>query len=763
MNQFKNFVSRHAFWLRLAVVALVCVAVAAWAEYDLSSRVDGQPVYEIVNDEYTRVVEIPRGEDAGLLQQTELSAGQTLYGVRLDIATYDYAFSTGSLTVELLCADRQTVAACGATDCITLKDNTFADVIFDAPYTAAADETLLMRICYTAPGDPDRPLGLWASEGEAENMPLCTASGESLNGTAALQYVVDYSGAWSKTVGRPVYLLLITAVVLGFELLFGLKKRWTLPAAYFAAALALGLAFSLVTPPLVAPDEYSHLARSYQYACELVDHVHGDEEFHLMVRPCDAPYFKTQTGDIGIFAYKEMASHLTEGGNKTEFTVPSGAVVATGRGIYANYIAQGFGIALAFRLGLGFHGMLLLGRVFNLLQYLLLTVLTVWWAPKRTQALFACVGLLPMSLQMAASLSPDGAVLGFAFLLTALCLRLREESATRPCLIALVVTALALAPSKATYLPMVLLILLIPAAHLDPRSNKAVSAPEKRRTLQPGTWIKIGCLLLALVLWAAQNLSSVLYITRDVDNVGLTRAAVALATAAVLLGLVYYKVRNNPGARKIFLTVLGLGVCAVVPVGIYNLTHMWGGLTPEDLVGSIQPNGDSVYTYAIGYICRNVPATVKLLLRSVSAQGASWLQGLLGTALGEPIVYPIQVSWLLGVGLVLALLAASLRSEKDPARLDTPAARWGVGLTLVCVVGLTVVAALTWTPINYFTIFGLQGRYWLPVLPLALLLVGESGAVRTHKDLGCPAVFAVLSLTSLVILQGYGLYAAWQM
>ena len=78
------------------------------------------------------------------------------------------------------------------------------------------------------------------------------------------------------------------------------------------------------------------------------------------------------------------------------------------------------------------------------------------------------------------------------------------------------------------------------------------------------------------------------------------------------------------------------------------------------------PNGDSIWTFSLGYICRNLPATAKLLLRTIPAQGALWLQGILGTTLGEPIVYRIDVSWLLGVGLVLALLAAALPVQDEP-------------------------------------------------------------------------------------------------
>ena len=137
-----------------------------------------------------------------------------------------------------------------------------------------------------------------------------------------------------------------------------------------------------------------------------------------------------------------------------------------------------------------------------------------------------------------------------------------------------------------------------------------------------------------------------------------------------------------------------------VPVALYRLTHMWGGLTPEQLVGSVQPNGDSIYTYSAGYICRNLPATVKLLLRSASAQGAAWLQGLLGTALGEPIVYPVAVSWVLGVALVLVLLAAAL-PQADTPLLPRRACAGRLGHRGPALSASRFFAALSWTPINY--------------------------------------------------------------
>ena len=100
MQKIKDFCERHRLlWLTL-LVALAAAAVAAWAGFDLGQRVDNQPVYEIVNDDYTRTVVIPATADAatqddgttGLYLPVPLKSGQRIYGVRLDLTTHNWAF-----------------------------------------------------------------------------------------------------------------------------------------------------------------------------------------------------------------------------------------------------------------------------------------------------------------------------------------------------------------------------------------------------------------------------------------------------------------------------------------------------------------------------------------------------------------------------------------------------------------------------------------------------------------------------------------------
>ncbi|MBQ8647886.1 MAG: DUF2142 domain-containing protein, partial [Oscillospiraceae bacterium] len=86
--------------------------------------------------------------------------------------------------------------------------------------------------------------------------------------------------------------------------------------------------------------------------------------------------------------------------------------------------------------------------------------------------------------------------------------------------------------------------------------------------------------------------------------------------------------------------------------------------------------------------------------------------------------------------------------------------RWTMALILAGVSGLLVFACLTWTPVNYEILFGLQGRYFLPVLPLALLLWGENGWLRLGRDLSRPVRLGAVLLPALALMQAMYLYAA---
>lgn len=747
MQQNKKFLRVLCSLLAAALAAWCTVLLCRWVGYDLQEQLGNTPSYEIINDDYSQIIDIPA---KGLTQAMPLKAGQPFYGVRFKFSTHGQLYKSGMTMVEAYNeAGEQILFAAG--NFLNIWDDTFTEFTCNEAYIPDHDETLTIRLYNESAWDG--PLGVWASEGEVSGMPLSVTDGDTLNATMAMQRVSDFTGSWPAALAARLQKPLAAAVFIAV-----LLAMLHAPLYLFvpAVGLALGVTFTYVTPALVAPDEYTHLAAAYELASTWSGQTAADEDGNLLLRECDAAHFGTKTGDIGVLAYKnEAIAETSEPGSPDVLTTHS--EVKTGQGS-GSYLAQALGIRLARAQGKNFYTMLLYGRLANLILYLLLAALAVWLAPTSLRGLFACVALLPMPLQLAASLSPDAAVLGLVFSFTALCLRLRGEKAVWWQKILLIVLGGLTAPGKAIYLPVILLCLLIPAENLTYDGNPTVKFLGEE--LPGGCCIHAATLVLAFCFWLAANLNAVAYAARDMNTTVLVTAAAAAAVLLVLALAAYLKLHKRPKVffwcKVAFAAVLVVGAVG----GVYAVSHMGGGLDPDQLTMTY-PNGDSIWTFSFGYICRNIPATVKLLLRTLPEQGALWLQGLLGTTLGEPIVYRIDVSWLLGVGLLLAVLAAALPRQDEPALLGRRSKAGTAGICL-CVVLAVLAAALNWTPINYQTIFGLQGRYLLPILPLALLLVKSSKKLALRRDASRAAALCTSTLTMLTLLQGFGLYAAWQ-
>ena len=747
MQQNKKFLRVLCSLLAAALAAWCTVLLCRWVGYDLQERLGNTPSYEIINDDYSQIIDIPA---KGLTQAMPLKAGQPFYGVRFKFSTHGQLYKSGMTMVEAYNeAGEQILFAAG--NFLNIWDDTFTEFTCNEPYIPDHDETLTIRLYNESAWDG--PLGVWASEGEVSGMPLSVTDGDTLNATMAMQRVSDFTGSWPAALAARLQKPLAAAVFIAV-----LLAMLHAPLYLFVpvVGLALGVTFTYVTPALVAPDEYTHLAAAYELASTWSGQTAADEDGNLLLRECDAAHFGTKTGDIGVLAYKnEAIAETSEPGSPDVLTTHSEVKAGQGSG---SYLAQALGIRLARAQGKNFYTMLLYGRLANLILYLLLAALAVWLAPTSLRGLFACVALLPMPLQLAASLSPDAAVLGLVFSFTALCLRLRGEKAVWWQKILLIVLGGLTAPGKAIYLPVILLCLLIPAENLTYDGNPTVKFLGEE--LPGGCCIHAATLVLAFCFWLAANLNAVAYAARDMNTTVLVTAAAAAAVLLVLALAAYLKLHKRPKVffwcKVAFAAVLVVGAVG----GVYAVSHMGGGLDPDQLTMTY-PNGDSIWSFSFGYICRNIPATVKLLLRTLPEQGALWLQGLLGTTLGEPIVYRIDVSWLLGVGLLLAVLAAALPRQDEPALLGRRSKAGTAGICL-CVVLAVLAAALNWTPINYQTIFGLQGRYLLPILPLALLLVKSSKKLALRRDASHAAALCTSTLTMLTLLQGFGLYAAWQ-
>lgn len=746
MERLGAFIKKHRLWLGGLCCALAAAFALCWAGYTLHQAGKNQSEYKIVHDEYVEKQGLyPTDPAAGLVQGLPAGQGETLYGVRLMFVTGGRV-AQGAFRVALESADGQTLAACDG-DMTMLLDGAFVDVIFASPVTLEKGSGYQLHVTF-APATAEDKAGLVYGEGDPA-MPLTDAAEASAPGrTAALQYITNYTGTgYALRAFAPLAALVFLAVMAGWWLIFVRRAKTHVCFAFFAAAL--GLVFALVTPPLGGPDEYGHLASAYALANRLTGQpgiTEGpDGESLLAMRECDAEYMRDSSGPIGILAYKTMTDELFSTGNSGELTAsaqvsPPYSVVAL------QYLPQALGILLARALGLGFHAMLLLARLGSVAVFAALGALAVRLAPARKNVFFAA-GLLPMALSLAGSVSADTLVNGLALVFTALCLRglLCTQQLGRAEQAGLLVLAALIGPMKAVYLVLVGLCLPISAAALGGKKRSRA--------------FKALVCLAALAGWLWFNGATVGYMLRSVDTYRIVYILVRLVPLAAAAALVWWRWGKRPWFKKAALAA-AVALALVLARGVLWVAANSGEtLTPEEYAASIQLNGESTYVYSFGYILSHIPQTVKLLVNTLGSELPRYLQGLVGALPGEPIVYGLEVSWLLTIALLALLVWACLQPVEAKPLLGG-SARWTLGLVALAVAALSMLAALCWTPINLTTVFGMQGRYLLPVLPAMLLLFSEGRTLCLRRPTDGALRFAAGALAAAVALQSLVLFAS---
>lgn len=164
-------------------------------------------------------------------------------------------------------------------------------------------------------------------------------------------------------------------------------------------------------------------------------------------------------------------------------------------------------------------------------------------------------------------------------------------------------------------------------------------------------------------------------------------------------------------------------------------------------------------TYTPGYILTHLPATVLLVVRTAVYNTDDYLRGLVGGLLGYNSV-ELAWGWVLALYGLLAFAALPARRDTECDRLPSGHYRaWCVATVLLCF-ALALAGCIVWTPTYYQTIYGLQGRYLLPVLPLALLVCAPRRVLAADADTAaaqlvcglCAVNFGVLLNIMLVII-----------
>ncbi len=257
---------------------------------------------------------------------------------------------------------------------------------------------------------------------------------------------------------------------------------------------------ALIVPPFQVPDEQHHFLRAYQIsegklAADWQNNI-GRGDLPLSIARTTEPFLTAQhNGATTSFAAIRDALRIPL---NPEIRVRY--VLETAHYSPVAYLPQALGIGIGRVLGCPPLALLYLGRLFNLWLWIGLAYLSLRIAPEFGRPLLLLI-LMPMSLFMAASVSPDAIANGLAFLVTALAFHAAIEKYGKDnsfvgwrWVAAFALSSAALSMIKAAYLPLAGLIFVIPISRLGrPRRLATILVVLALANIGP------------LILWARQT------------------------------------------------------------------------------------------------------------------------------------------------------------------------------------------------------------------------------------------------------------------
>ena len=236
-----------------------------------------------------------------------------------------------------------------------------------------------------------------------------------------------------------------------------------------------------------------------------------------------------------------------------------------------------------------------------------------------------------------------------------------------------------------------------------------------------GITIGLCLLLIAFVMYLSYEKNKIMS-RRDLILLYLLAILVSLCkivyVVLILLYLVIPKDRSGSKRKKI----INLAIIVTISL-VVNL--VWLKISSGYLV-EFMPDVSS--KEQILCVLANPIRYIMTIARTICAYSYSWIENILGMSLGALCIRMPNVVFLISFAVMVLLF--SQRDETIRVRKYDKVVFSGVFLTISLLICTSLY--IQWTPVNKNVIEGIQGRYFLPILPLIPLIISRRKAEKCH-------------------------------
>lgn len=403
-------------------------------------------------------------ERTGELSQTFECTTDILWGIRLRFERHQ---NHRSGTVEFVVEDGQGGIVCQTVMPVSSLDNEKPFVLlFDHLEEEARGKTFVLRIKVTDLNPEDKLMVSTSSKWIFTPSSLADSSKE-LKGNLQMGQIYGQYSSLGKLFW--IFALVVTIAVYGLYFCLFIKKV-RLERVFIGAVLFTGMAYVVLMKPGIIPDEGAHYRSAYAYSNVVLGEGNGVND-PVVMRDEDISFYKRMARAVpDPFEYQRMLSQFGRSAGSNEMrAIDKCPVQAPG----FLYFPGAAGITIGRLLNLNALTVFYLGRIVNLLAFVLMAYWAVKKMPFYKMSMFAII-MLPMTAQLMGSYSYDIVIIGLALMLVAAILDYAYGQAKgAKDLIVIATLSILLGCSKAgAYIPLCALVWLIPQKKFATKKNR---------------------------------------------------------------------------------------------------------------------------------------------------------------------------------------------------------------------------------------------------------------------------------------------------
>ncbi len=489
---------------------------------------------------------------------------------------------------------------------------------------------------------------------EIENA-VATLNGQAISTNAVIDLRTERRAA------SPALYICIFAVCVLFLTAFAFivnYKKLSFAAKTAFSAFVLCLFYIFVFTPSSVPDEPLHYTTAYHISNVMMFNG-GDTLSGIKMRAEDAEFVKKSSIALSSEEY-----NFTEENNY--LLCKNKEIIATENTFIENkdivYAANAFGITIARLIGLSAYWTFQMGRIFNILLFVLALYFSIKIMPFGKVAL-SIIALLPVNLHIMASNSYDVFTFSAVLLLFAYIMKL------------------SFGENKIGFKELILLAVLI-----------CLAVPHK---------------------------------------------VVYIAVAAIVL-IIPKENFKTPKLHFLFKVLLGTIAAASILVLQFANTSK---LTSDSVTNSLSEG------YSISYVLTHLKETVLLIFNSIVNLGDFYLKSMVAY-FGW---FQLEMPWLLALPYLILLLVCFIRKEDEPKPLKVYERLYSVLLFCIAFLLIELLLLIDHTPKGSGMVLGVQGRYFIPALPLIFLAI-RNNSLTLKKNSENVLLFLGVFLNTIILL-----------